>query len=310
MRPLRLYDHATSITVQLDQGPVTLCVSRVPQRHGASPRGRMLLLHGNPANMHDFEALAAHLGARLDVLAIDLPGFGRSGNVRRVRHETVLHSYARHVQAAVDALGWHEPYYLLGHSHGAAVAQSMAALFPERISRLVLLGSVGTPAHWGYRQLRVPGVMSGLRLLARALELPNPRPVRKRLVRAIMTPIFAPSPLAEEWIDTQLAVVDARPEVLVNMALVATGDPCAQLARTAASIRAPTLFVHGDSDRLVPVRYARGIYEIVSRRCPSEFHVLPNTGHMLQISHPESVSRLALDWLERVEGAERPRLFE
>ena len=299
MRSLRLYDHARSIAVRLDQGPVSVCVSSVPGQHGVNREGRLLLLHGNPANMHDFSGMAAHLGSRLDVVAVDLPGFGRSGNLRRVRHESVLHTYARHVQAVVDDLGWDEPYYLLGHSHGAAVAQTMAALFPKRVGRLLLLGSVGTPAHWGYRQLAVPGVMSSLRLISNALRLPNPRPVRKRLVRAIMTPIFAPHPVSDEWLETQLAVVDSRPEVLVNMALVATGDPCAQLAQTAAAIRAPTLFVHGDSDRLVPARYARAIYDIVSRQCPAEFHELPRTGHMLHISHPEDIAQLTLDWLDR-----------
>lgn len=259
----------------------------------------MLLLHGNPANMHDFGAMAARLGRELEVTAVDLPGFGRSGNVRRMRHESVLHTYARHVQAVVDGLGWTEPYYLLGHSHGAAVAQTMAALYPERISRLLLLGSVGTPAHWGYRQLAVPGVMSSLRVLSNALRLPNPRPVRKQLVRAIMRPIFAPHPVSEEWVETQLSVVDARPEVLINMALVATGDPCAQLGRTAESIEAPTLFIHGDSDRLVPARYARAIYDIVSRRASAEFHVLKGTGHMLHISHPELIADLTIDWLQR-----------
>jgi pimeloyl-ACP methyl ester carboxylesterase len=141
--------------------------------------------------------------------------------------------------------------------------------------------------------------MSGLRLISSALRLPNPRPMRKQLVRAIMTPIFSPHPLSDEWVETQLAVVDSRPEVLVNMALVATGDPCMQLAQTAAAIRAPTLFVHGDSDRLVPARYARAIYEIVSRSCHAEFHELPRAGHMLHISHPEAIAQLSLDWLER-----------
>lgn len=300
MRSLRLYDHARSVDVRLDQGPVSVCVSKLPEPHGAERQERMLLLHGNPANMHDFGAMAAHLGKRMEVMAVDLPGFGRSGNLQRVPHESVLHTYARHVQAVVDDLGWTEPYCLLGHSHGAAVAQTMAALFPRRISRLLLLGSVGTPAHWGYRQLAVPGVMSSLKLISSALRLPNPRPVRKQLVRAIMTPIFSPHPLSEEWVEMQLEVVDSRPEVLVNMALVAMGDPCAQLGRTAAAIRAPTLFVHGDSDRLVPSRYAHAIYEIVSRQCPAEFHELPKTGHMLHISHPEAIASLTLDWLERV----------
>lgn len=248
--------------------------------------------------MHDFGRLAGLLGDDLEVVAIDLPGFGRSDNVRAQRHESLLDTYARHVIAVTEGLGWSEPFYLLGHSHGGAVAQCVAALYPQHIRGLILLGSVGTPAHWGYRQLVVPGVLPSLRLLAKALERPTPRSVRRRIVRAVMEPIFSPAPLSDHWVDRELAVVDGRPEVLVTMGLVATGNPCDQLARGAALIRAPSLFIHGACDRLVPAAHARAVYETIARAVRAEFHQLPDTGHMLHISHPAEIAELVLSWLD------------
>ncbi|MET0385651.1 MAG: alpha/beta hydrolase [Polyangiales bacterium] len=300
-----LYNHAEMVPVTVDQHPVSLCVSRVPpQDTTRSPRGRMLLLHGNPANMHDFGALAALLRDDFEVVALDLPGFGRSENVRCISAETVLHTYARHVVAAIDRIGWDGDFYLLGHSHGGGVAQTIAALYPERIKGLILLGSIGTPAHWGYQRLTWPGVALGLRLLSRALRLRSPREVRWRIVQAIMRPIFAPHPLARTWIDAQLAVVDRRPEILVNMALVAAGDPCGELARIAPKIRAPTLFVHGDTDWLVPASHPRTLYETIARSVQAEFHELLDTGHMLHISHPDRIQALILDWVRRLSSAD------
>src|ERR1700759_4455503 len=171
MHELALYERAQMLAVSVNQGPIGLCISKVGlggAAHGR--RGRLLLLHGNPSNMHDFGELASLLREDFDVAALDLPGFGKSATVRALGHETVLDPYARHVEAAAHRLGWIEPFHVLGHSHGAAVAQTVAALFPERVAGLVLLGSVGTPAHWGYRKLVTPGVMTGLRLLAHALK--------------------------------------------------------------------------------------------------------------------------------------------
>jgi pimeloyl-ACP methyl ester carboxylesterase len=269
-----------------------------------SPHARIVLLHGNPASMYDFARLAELLRDELEVVAIDLPGFGRSENVRLSRHESLLDTYARHVMAALDQLGWHEPFCLLGHSHGAGVAQAIAALFPERISRLVLIGSLGTPAHWGYRQLVAPGTLSALRVLAKTLKHTLPRWLRWRIIQAVMTPIFSPQPLAQRWIDEQLDVVENRPEILVTMALVAFGDPCAQLERNARKIVAPTLFMHGASDRLVPAVHARAIYEIVARSVRAEYYELPQVGHMLHISHPERVRELLFDWLARLQRSD------
>jgi pimeloyl-ACP methyl ester carboxylesterase len=116
----------------------------------------------------------------------------------------------------------------------------------------------------------------------------------------VMTPIFDPAPLAESWVEEQLANVEARPEILVNLALVATGDPCGELALAAQRIRAPTLVIHGEADRLIPVAHSRSLYERIARAARAEYHALRDTGHMLHISHPEQISQLVLDWRERL----------
>lgn len=294
-----LYESSEMITVRVHDMPTRLCVSRVPHAGPGPCRGRWLLLHGNPASMYDFGQLAQLLRADFEVAALDLPGFGRSGNLRVVAHESVLDSHARHVEAVTRALGWNEPFFLLGHSHGGAVAQAFAALFPSCVERLVLVASVGTPACWAYRQLATTGVLPSLRLLARALRYPSPRRARRWIVQAIMTPIFAPFPVPAAWIDEQLGNVDARPEILVNMALVASGDPCGQLAQAAACIRAPTLFIHGDSDGVVSAPYTRTLSEIIRRNARVEYHELSNAGHMLHLSHPETILELANGFIRR-----------
>jgi pimeloyl-ACP methyl ester carboxylesterase len=173
----------------------------------------------------------------------------------------------------------------------------LAALFPDRVASLVLIGSLGVPPNRAYQALALPGVTSALRAFVQTLNLPNPVALRRRIVRSIMEPIFAPMPLAEAWIAEQLAIIDNRPDILVTMALVAQGDPCSELARSAARIRTPTLFIHGDTDSLVPTARIRAIHEVVARSAPATaFHELRHTGHMLQLSHADRIGHLIKDW--------------
>jgi pimeloyl-ACP methyl ester carboxylesterase len=122
-----------------------------------------------------------------------------------------------------------------------------------------------------------------------------------------MGPIFSPLPVPDAWIDEQLELLRGRAEILVNMARVARGDPCGQLARDAARIVAPVLFVHGGADRLVAASYPRALHRILQQRTRSEFHVLERCGHMLQLSHATEIRGLLLAWLDRVRPEDAPR---
>ncbi|HEX4353721.1 MAG TPA: hypothetical protein VHZ95_12420, partial [Polyangiales bacterium] len=46
--------------------------------------------------------------------------------------------------------------------------------------------------------------------------------------------------------------------------------------------------------------HARSIHRILASSGDAEFHLLPNTGHMLHLSHPESIRDLVLDWRARL----------
>src|SRR5690242_12785773 len=95
----------------------------------------LLMLHGyrNGANYWFPNPLPA-LAEEYHVIAPDLPGFGRSGDLP----EYGLPQYASVIHAFLDALGVASAN-LLGHSMGAQVAIVAAARQPERINKLVLV---------------------------------------------------------------------------------------------------------------------------------------------------------------------------
>lgn len=100
----------------------------------------VIALHGWLDNAASFDRIAAHLnGIRL--VALDLPGHGYSQHrPRGVFYHMVDNAFD--IIAAADALGW-ERFALLGHSMGGIVSGFISGSFPERVSRLALIESLG-----------------------------------------------------------------------------------------------------------------------------------------------------------------------
>jgi pimeloyl-ACP methyl ester carboxylesterase len=102
---------------------------------------RLLALHGWLDNAASFDRLAPLLCGHFHIVAIDLPGHGRSGH----RPPGTWYHYVDYLGdalAAADALGWTQ-FGLLGHSLGGAVASMLAAACPQRIERLFLIEALG-----------------------------------------------------------------------------------------------------------------------------------------------------------------------
>ncbi len=109
-------------------------------RWNAGARHRVLALHGWLDNAMSFAPLAAHL-PDCDLVAIDLPGHGRSGHLPEgVWYHFI--DYLGDALDAMDALGW-DRCCVLGHSLGGATATTLAAAMPQRIDRLLLIEALG-----------------------------------------------------------------------------------------------------------------------------------------------------------------------
>lgn len=132
----------------------------------------VLALHGLPGSHRDFRWLASACRGRLRLVRVDLPGFGKSGDVRGGWPE--LADFVRRIaEEIVDA-----PHIVLGHSFGAPLCSMVAARTPVARtgdeSRAPLLG-VAWIAPVGLRPHRLVrrGVgMRGLRGIDRAADMP------------------------------------------------------------------------------------------------------------------------------------------
>ena len=104
---------------------------------------RVLALHGWLDNAASFLPMAPWL-RELDLVAIDLPGHGRSAHLPAGAEYSFSVAIAAVLDVA-DALGW-DRFTLLGHSMGAGIAGLIAAACPERIQRLAVIEMLGALA--------------------------------------------------------------------------------------------------------------------------------------------------------------------
>jgi pimeloyl-ACP methyl ester carboxylesterase len=107
------------------------------ERDGERP---VLLLHQTASSSVMWERAMRCLPGELRPIAMDTPGFGASDAPDEMPADGLAY-YAQRVVDLLDALGLGR-VPIVGHHTGAMIAAELAAGFPERAERLVLIGCV------------------------------------------------------------------------------------------------------------------------------------------------------------------------
>ncbi|MDY7228900.1 alpha/beta fold hydrolase [Hyalangium rubrum] len=114
----------------------------------------LVLMHGLSANAHCFDGLVeAGLSPRFRVVSVDLRGRGLSD---KPPSGYSMAEHARDILGLLDALGT-GPVVLGGHSFGGLLSFYIAAHWPERVSRLLILDAAGA-MHPRVRELIQPSL--------------------------------------------------------------------------------------------------------------------------------------------------------
>jgi pimeloyl-ACP methyl ester carboxylesterase len=187
------------------------------------------------------------------VIAVDLPGHGRSGGSIPKRIEDA----AAIVADFLDALGIAR-VVIGGHSMGGAIAQQFALAYPERVEGVILVGT-------GAR----------LRVLPRLLELLASDYVKG--VDLLMSLAVAAKAPAELRASLHRSTADNGPGVVLGD--LQACDRFDVMSRI-STIDAPTLVICGEEDQLTPSKYARFLGE---RIAGASVAVIPGAGHYVQV---------------------------
>ncbi|HHW39158.1 MAG TPA: alpha/beta hydrolase [Bacillales bacterium] len=103
-------------------------------------RPPLLLIHGVAATLYTFNSLIPLLNEHFSIIAIDLPGFGRSEKPSSFIFS--FQNYAKIVAACIDYFKL-DHVNIVGHSMGGQIALYTTKMIPEKINKLVLISSSG-----------------------------------------------------------------------------------------------------------------------------------------------------------------------
>jgi pimeloyl-ACP methyl ester carboxylesterase len=240
-------------------------------RKGAGPKIGFLAGYGGLPRWVPF---LDRLAETRSVIVPSLPGFpgGGSGHSALDTHLDWVLAVRQLIDEA-DLAGAD----LVGSSVGGSFAAEIAAIWPEKIRRLALIAPFGLfddkrPATdpWAQKAEDIAGLLTA-----------DPNTYR----RLKEMPAGANS---IEWPIEQTRAAEAAARIFWPL-----GDT--GLDRRLALIKAPTLILWGDGDRLMPVSYAAAVARGIGAR--TETRVIAGAGHLAELDQPDEVAAAVLAFM-------------
>lgn len=248
----------------------------------------VVLIHGSGPGVSawaNWRLTLPHLARRFRVLAPDVLGFGYTERPASGHYD--LATWTSHLSGFLDALGL-ERVSLVGNSFGGALALSLTTEAPERVERLVLMGSVGVPfeltpgldAVWGFEP-SLPNMRALLDVFAHDRALVDDDLARLRLEAATRPGVQ----------EAYRAMFPAPRQAAIERLTIDEGR--------IRAIRRPTLLVHGRDDRVIPLSTSLRLHELIDN---SRLHVFDDCGHWVQIEQVEAFHAVIADFLAGGDG--------
>ncbi len=217
----------------------------------------LFYLHG-AVGQKGWAPFLERLSQQFTVYAPYIPGYGDATGLEHLADLTDLTLY--HL-ALMDALGI-ERAHVAGHFLGGMIAAEMAAFSPPSVNRLVLI----SPA----------GVWRDEEPVADLLAL-NAGELSERLTATPDGAAFLDG-LSDTLARDRMQDIAAAGKFLWPL-------PDKGLHRRAYRIKAPTLILWGEQDRINPLSYAADFHALIAG---SQTGTVANAGHLLMLERPEA----------------------
>ena len=225
----------------------------------------VLLIHGFLGSARMWAPLTSHLASAFDVVAVDLPGFGRrTAQAAPDRMEGL----AQAVIEVADSIGI-ERFHLVGHSMGGMVAQQIAYDWPDRVLRLVLYGTAAS----GRLPLRFEPITATIdRMRIRGV---------KDIGHDIVRSWFATGEKASGFAHCAAGVDTVT---LATAVAALTAIDRWDLRPSLAQLAQECLVIGGDADRSTPPEELIALYRLLRH---AELCVLPRCAHATHLERPD-----------------------
>jgi pimeloyl-ACP methyl ester carboxylesterase len=232
-----------------------------------------LLLHGYTDNSRSWSLLAPHLADRR-LIMLDLRGHGGSAAPACCYGPD---SMAHDVAQVMDALGI-PTADVIGHSMGSVTAATLAAWYPEKVRKLVLI-STAVEMPTGATDWLWDNVPS----------LPDPIDPNSQFM---LDWYWNPNPVPADFIDRERAESAATPRAAWMGVL--RGLTAMDLGKVAPDVSQPTLILWGDQDGF----FDAASQEVVRAAYPkAAYEAFPGFGHNMFWEIPDKVAAKIVPFL-------------
>ena len=266
----------------------------------------MVLVHGLGGSLDNWAAVAPQLARDYRVTALDLRGFGRtpledSGSTQVHDNRVLLHRFLDEV------IG--EPAILVGNSMGGMISILEAATHPDKVAALVLVDPV-LPYPKGQEADEAVAGAFGVYLMENAEEivqgfLEQTGPEQSVLMTLQLCSVDM-NRIPKEAVEGLIALAHeragmkwpARAQIEAARSLMELSGNEDEYLESVRKVTAPTLLLHGEKDRLIPLAAAEAVAKV---RPDWTFEVFEDIGHVPQLEAPDRFVETVTGWLSRMD---------
>ena len=247
-------------------------------------RGRpVILLHGWLGSWGLWQETMSYLGRHYRTYAMDFWGFGESG---KKRETYAVQDFVSLVDQFMNQLGIARAP-LVGHSMGGTVSLSVAIQYPDRVSKVVVVGSpiagssLAWPLKWaGYRPIAF--------LLFNMMGL-------FRMSMRIASPYICRDSRFPDMMDRDLSRTTVE-SFLRSIASLRRTD----LRPMLNSVKVPVMGMYGDKDNIVNPLQWKPLAVGVENSCTERF---PKAGHFIMLDEPQPFINKLKSFLDEDQSA-------
>ena len=245
----------------------------------------VILIHGFNHDLNTWNANIDAFSRRFKVYAVDLWGSGFS---TREPMDYRFPLFAEQIRSFMDFLDIPRAH-LVGHSMGGGTAIFFSVKHPERVDRLVLVGSVGIPRRLPLRARlfmlpRIPELLMGLETNA----------VRRKNLRDYW--IHNRELLTDEYFEkvSLHQKIEGSTRAALNILRRNFFNTLDEEIHALAELNIPVLIVWGRQDRSVPLESGQAMHRILGG---SRLEILEDAGHLPNFEQPELFNEMAVEFL-------------
>lgn len=249
----------------------------------------ILLIHGWPTSAYLWRDMVSELSKNYQVIAIDLPGFGKSD--KKIEDSYSFRYYSRILDGFLGNLNI-ERVTLGVHDSGGPIGLYWMIQDMKKVKRLILFNTLVYPEFsWGVKLFALGTVLPGVKNM-----ITSPSGIK----RAIYFGVHQKHKLTDEIIGHYQAPFSdpISRKVLLKSVQRLSLKAFEEIKQKLPSFKGPVQILYGEKDKILP-KVATTMQRVKKDLPQSEITSFPNCGHFLQEEASQELSEAIIEFMKK-----------